>query len=268
MSIWQTYIFGLFPITAIACSTWLLSLRKRDVSIVDGVWSLLLWSAGVTYVVAGPPLRSRALLILTLLTVWAVRLAVYITARNWGEPEDRRYQQIRARNQPNFDIKSLYLVFLLQALLAWIISLPLLCAASADARLIWPDYLGGAIVVFGILFESIGDRQMARFKSDPANRGQVMDRGLWRYTRHPNYFGECCVWWGFYVIALAANGWWSLPGPLLITILLLRVSGVALLEKDIADRRPAYRLYMQRTNSFIPGRPRQMMKSAADSTSD
>jgi steroid 5-alpha reductase family enzyme len=111
-------------------------------------------------------------------------------------------------------------------------------------------------VLFGILFESIADAQLAAFKARPDSQGQVMDTGLWRYTRHPNYFGECCVWWGFYLFAVSAGGWWSIVSPLLMTILLLRVSGVTLLEKDIGERRPAYRDYVQRTNAFIPGLPK------------
>ena len=110
--------------------------------------------------------------------------------------------------------------------------------------------------MFGFVFEAIGDQQLASFKADPANRGKVMDRGVWRYTRHPNYFGECCVWWGFFVMALSAGGWWAVLSPLLMTGLLLKVSGVALLEKDIGERRPEYRDYIRRTNAFFPGPPK------------
>ena len=115
------------------------------------------------------------------------------------------------------------------------------------------DILGAALAIFGIAFESLADAQLAQFKADAANAGRVMDRGLWRYSRHPNYFGEFCVWWGFYVIALGAGGWWTVFSPLLMTLLLLRVTGVALLEKDIGERRPAYRDYIARTNAFFPG---------------
>jgi steroid 5-alpha reductase family enzyme len=190
---------------------------------------------------------------LVLTTAWAVRLTVYITARNWGEPEDRRYQNIRARHEPNFAFKSLFIVFILQGVLAWIVSLPLLAAATGTSALGALDYLGAAIVLLAILFEAVADWQLSRFKADAANRGRVMDSGLWRYTRHPNYFGECCVWWGLYLLALSAGGWWSGLGPLLMTALLLKVSGVSLLERDIGERRPDYRQYVERTNAFIPG---------------
>jgi steroid 5-alpha reductase family enzyme len=194
--------------------------------------------------------------VLALLAVWAVRLAGYITWRNWGEGEDHRYQAIRARNQPNFEWKSLYLVFVLQGVLAWIVSLSLLAAIVSERPWGWLDTLGMAVVVFGIVFEAVGDAQLAAFNARPENRGKVMNSGLWRYTRHPNYFGEFCVWWGFYLIALSAGGWWALLSPLLMSVLLLKVSGVALLEKDIGERRPAYRDYIARTNAFFPGVPR------------
>jgi steroid 5-alpha reductase family enzyme len=187
-----------------------------------------------------------------------LRLATYITARNWGEEEDHRYQAIRKRNEPNFAIKSLYLIFLFQALLAWIISLPLLASANSTQALNFLDYIGAAIVIFGTSFEAIGDWQLARFKANPANKGLVMDRGLWRCTRHPNYFGECCVWWGFYVLAVASGGWWSIFSPLVMTTLLLKVTGVAMLEKNISKRRPEYERYIQQTNAFFPG-PRRAL---------
>jgi steroid 5-alpha reductase family enzyme len=197
-------------------------------------------------------------LTLLLLSLWALRLAVYITARNWGHGEDPRYQAIRRRNDPGFAVKSLWLVFGLQALLAWVISLPLLGAilSPAPQHLNALDYLGAAIWSVGLFFETVGDWQLARFKKDPANQGQVMDRGLWRYTRHPNYFGDFCVWWGFYLIALAGGAWWSIVGPIVMSTLLLRVSGVTLLEKDIGKRRPGYAEYVARTSAFFP-RPRR-----------
>ena len=193
---------------------------------------------------------------LALGSAWALRLALFITWRNWGHGEERRYQAIRERNQPGYRFKSLYLVFLLQAVLAWVVSAPFLPGVAAAPPLNVLDCVGFALAAFGIVFEAIGDAQMARFKADPGHKGQVMDRGLWRYTRHPNYFGEACIWWGLWLAALAGAGWagaWSIVSPLLMTVLLLKVSGVKLLEKDIAERRPAYRDYIARTNAFVPG---------------
>lgn len=246
---------GLWAILAIAFVTWLVSLAKSDVSIVDSVWSLLILSAGIAYAVTLPREGPRTPLVLTLAVLWAARLAGYITWRNRGEPEDRRYQEIRARNEPHFALKSLYLVFLLQGVLAAIVSLPLLAAFASPGALNPLDALGSAVVLFGLVFETIGDWQLARFKGDPANQGKVMDSGLWRYTRHPNYFGEFCVWWGFFLIALAGGGWWAILSPLLMSVLLLKVSGVTLLEKDLGGR-PAYRDYIARTNAFFPGAPK------------
>ena len=240
-----------------ATLTWLLSLLLRNVSIVDSLWSLMLFMAGVVYALGSDPRAPRLSLALWLLAIWAARLAVYITSRNAGKGEDRRYVEIRERNQPGFAWKSLYLVFWLQAALAWVISLPLLGAFASNEPLGWLDYLGASLWIIGFVFEAGGDWQLSRFKKNPANDGQVMNRGLWRYTRHPNYFGEFCIWWGFWLMALAAGAWWSLPGPLLISFLLLRVSGVSLLEKDIGNRRPQYADYVLKTNAFFPGPPRK-----------
>jgi len=247
---------GVCAILVLGFITWCVSLLKRDVSIVDSVWSLLILLAAVVYAVMLPASGPRAPWVLALAALWALRLAVYITWRNWGEPEDHRYRAIRARNQPNYEFKSLYLVFGLQGALAAIVSLPLLAALASSRPPNELDVLGICVFAFGLAFETLGDWQLARFKADAANRGRVMDRGLWRYTRHPNYFGEFCVWWGFYLIALAGGGWWAIVSPLLMSLLLLKVSGVTLLEKDIGERRPDYGGYIARTNAFFPGPPR------------
>ncbi|KAA6185088.1 DUF1295 domain-containing protein [Thiohalocapsa marina] len=250
------YAAGLAVALGIAIGAWLVSLIRGDVSIVDSLWSIFFLAMLLTYVQLAPTVAERAYLVLFLVTVWAVRLSVFITLRNWGEPEDHRYQAIRANNQPHFEFKSLYIVFSLQAILAWIISLPLLGIVLGGTTLGWLDLVAVALWLIGFAFEAIGDQQLAAFKSNPANRGQVMDQGLWRYTRHPNYFGEACIWWAFYLFAVAAGAWWTIIAPLLMTFLLLRVSGVALLEKDIGTRRPAYQDYMRRTNAFLPGPPK------------
>jgi steroid 5-alpha reductase family enzyme len=252
----RAYLAGLAVLLAAAALVWLVSVPKRDVSIVDSLWGVLfVLAAGVYFAtLEGGP---RSVLVLALVAIWAARLTVYITWRNWGEGEDHRYREIRRRNEPRFWLKSLYLVFGLQAVLAWWISLPLLAAIGGAEPLGWLGWLGVTLCLGGMLFESGGDWQLARFKADPANRGRVLDRGLWRYTRHPNYFGECCVWWGFYLLALAAGGWWSIVAPLLMTWLLLKVSGVALLEQTIQERRPAYADYIRRTSAFVPWPPRK-----------
>lgn len=247
---------GLATALILALLTWLVSVVKRDVSIVDSVWSVLILAAACTYAAMMVEAGPRTPLVLGLVALWAARLAAYLTWRNWGEPEDRRYVEIRKRNEPHFALKSVYLIFALQGVLAWIVSLSLLAAIGSAAPLHGLDAAGVALFVFGFAFETIADLQLARFKSRSENRGQVLATGLWRYTRHPNYFGELCVWWGFYLMAAAAGGWWTIVSPLLMSLLLLRVSGVTLLEKDIGERRPAYRDYVARTNALFPGVPR------------
>jgi steroid 5-alpha reductase family enzyme len=238
-----------------AIAGWLLSLAKRDVSIVDSLWSLF-FLLGLGVYVCASEVAPRTALLVVLVSLWALRLSIYLTWRNWGEPEDHRYQVIRARNEPNFSVKSVYLIFGFQVVLAGIIAFPLFTAASSPAPLGFGDYLGIALWLIGMVFEVVGDWQLARFKSNPMQKGRVLNTGLWRYTRHPNYFGETALWWGYYAIALSAGAWWTVFAPLLMTLLLLKVSGVALLEKDIGERRPAYADYVRRTNAFLPWFPK------------
>lgn len=251
---WNIYFRGLAVIGAIAFVGWVIGSARRNVTIVDCLWGLFFLAATLVYV--NGRWTQRTLLITALVAVWALRLAGYLTLRSWGNPEDARYQKIRAANEPGFMWKSLYIIFGLQTLLAGIISLPLFVAAQSPTELGVLDAAGYALWLVGFLFETGADLQMARFKADPAHRGVVMDRGLWRYSRHPNYFGEFCLWWGYYLIAVAAGGWWTIVSPLIMSFLLLKVSGVALLEKDIGERRPAYADYIARTPAFFPGVPK------------
>jgi steroid 5-alpha reductase family enzyme len=254
------YVSGLGAALLMGFGAWLLSLPRRSVSHVDSFWSLFFLLMAGVYAVMAPTLAARAYLMLALVAVWAIRLSIHITWRNWGEGEDRRYQRIRRENEPGFAWKSLYLVFGVQAFLAWVISLPLLAAILGTAPLGALDFAGAALWLVGFAFQAVGDQQLARFKARPGSEGQVMDRGLWRYTRHPNYFGEACMWWGFFLIAASAGGWWAFVSPVVMTFLLLRVSGVTLLERDIAERRPGYRDYVRRTNAFFPGPPRKVSR--------
>ena len=250
------YFYGFVILALAAVFVWGVSLYRHNVDIVDSLWSLLFLFAALTYVYNTALISSRANLLLGLVSIWALRLCIYLTARNWGHEEDRRYQAIRRRHEPGFAFSSVYRIFLFQAVLAWFISLPLLGAILSAAPFGILDYLGISLWVIGFIFEAVGDWQLSVFKRNPANAGQVMDQGLWRYTRHPNYFGDFCVWWGFYLMALSAGAWWSIIGPMLMSMLLLKVSGVTLLERDIGKRRPAYAEYIQRTNAFFPGVPR------------
>ncbi|MBS0447055.1 MAG: DUF1295 domain-containing protein [Proteobacteria bacterium] len=247
---------GLAGTCVLAVVVWLISVKRHDVSIVDSAWSLLVLVPPLTAAARLPAMELRGKVVLVLAGAWALRLSAHITRRHRGEPEDRRYREIRARNEPHFAVKSLYLVFGLQAVLAWVVALPLVAAVAGAAAWRPLDAAGSAWAVFGIVFEAVADAQLARFKADPAQRGRVMAQGLWRYTRHPNYFGEFCIWWGVWLCALSAGAAWTVLSPLLMSALLLRVSGVTLLERDIAERRPGYREYVRRTNAFFPGRPR------------
>ncbi|GAC1302646.1 MAG: DUF1295 domain-containing protein [Steroidobacteraceae bacterium] len=256
MFLLSTYLQGLAAVCVVGAGAWIVSLRQRDVSLVDSLWPLMFVLLALTAARSAAFAGPRTLLTLVLVVTWALRLSVYITWRNWGHGEDRRYQAIRARNDPGFAFKSLYLIFGFQALLAWFISLPLHGAIASLRPLGWLDGAGVALWLTGFIFETGGDWQLARFKRDPANQGRVMDRGFWRLTRHPNYFGDFAVWWGFYLIAAGGGAWWTFGGPVLMSILLMKVSWVALLEKDIGERRPLYADYIRRTNAFFPGPPR------------
>lgn len=254
------YFVALFVILAVGVVSWLFSIIKKDVSFVDSLWSLFFLIAAIVFALKAQPLSVKGQLVLALVVIWSLRLSIYITARNWGKPEDYRYQSIRANNEPGFTFKSLYIVFGLQGVLAWLVALPLLPAISSDSALTAIDLVAASLWLVGFIFEAVGDYQLARFKSRDDSRGRVLDTGLWRYTRHPNYFGEFCMWWSFYLFAVASGGWWSIASPLLMSLLLLKVSGVAMLENTIADRRPKYAEYIHRTNAFFPG-PRRALKA-------
>ena len=243
-------------ILGVGAVAWLVSVVIRNVAFVDSLWSLFFLIAAVTFAVnAGLP-SARGMLVTILVAVWALRLSIYITARNWGKPEDYRYQAIRANNEPGFAFKSSYIVFGLQGVLAWLIALPLLPAITVPGGIGLLEIIATALWLVGFTFEAVGDFQLARFKRDPSNTGRVLDSGLWRYTRHPNYFGDFCIWWAFYLFSFAAGGWWTVLSPLLMSFLLLKVSGVAMLERTIGERRPEYASYVRRTNAFFPGQPR------------
>jgi len=254
---WSAFAWSGVSLLVVAVLFWMISLVRNDVSIVDSLWSLMFLLVVLVYTAITDNSGPREMLVLVLVAIWALRLCVYISLRNHGEPEDHRYRDIRANNQPGFRYKSLYIVFLFQAVLAWIISLPLAAAIGGQTDIGLLDYAGCTLFVIGIFFEAVGDLQLSRFRKNPENAGKVLDTGLWRYTRHPNYFGNFTLWWGFYLLALSAGAWWSVVSPLLMSFLLLKVSGVALLEKDISGRRPKYQQYIRRTNAFFPGLPRK-----------
>lgn len=236
---------------------WLVSVKRHNVTLVDTLWAMFFLTSAVMTFVLFSGQTTRAWLLLSLVTLWSLRLSTYLHLRNHNKPEDLRYQAIRERNEPNFKFKSLYLVFLLQAVLAWIISAPIHVGMLATSALNIADYIGLGLWVIGMFFQVTGDTQLMKFKSLPTNKNKVLNTGVWRYTRHPNYFGEACIWFGYGLIAIGANAWWTIFSPIFMTFLLIKITGVKLLEADIAKRRPDYQQYMRNTNTFIPWLPKK-----------
>jgi steroid 5-alpha reductase family enzyme len=238
---------------------WFVSIARSNVSIVDIAWGIgFVIVAWVVHLNAEHS-NTRSTIQLTFATIWGLRLGAYLLNRNWGEPEDYRYAAMRRRVGPSYTYKSIYMVFGLQGTLMLVVSLPLMAVqglpSTAPFGLI--DWLATAMVVVGFYFEAMGDHQLTRFKADPNNEGRVMDQGVWAWTRHPNYFGDALQWWGFWVFAISVPGAaWTVIGPIVMTVLLIRISGVHLLERGLRKRKPDYEAYIARTPAFIPRPPR------------
>lgn len=258
MSFIGIYVSALAVILGLMTLLWLVSLPLKNSSIVDIFWGTgFVISNWVFFALTPDGFLPRRLLIGILVTVWGLRLSLYILWRNWGKGEDFRYRKWREEAGAKWWWQSYLRVFLLQGILMWIISTPLLAAqfSAAPKQLTLFDYIGAAGWLIGFFFEVTGDLQLARFKTDPTNKGKVMDRGVWGLTRHPNYFGDSAQWWGYYLIA-SSGGWWTIFSPVIMTLFLLRVSGVTLLEKTL-ETRPGYREYVERTSAFIPWFPKK-----------
>ena len=241
-------------LTGCATVLWLVSLQLRDASIADLMWGLFFVVQALTNHLLEPTTRSLWMLVLT--GIWGVRLSLYLSIRNHGQPEDRRYRAMRARHGEHFWWRSLFTVFILQMLLAWFIGMPQQLT-TGDVEWGWIDGVALICWTIGLLFEVVGDWQLNQFLKQDNPTG-VLNTGLWRYTRHPNYFGDALLWWGFGLFGYSAtNAPWVLLSPLLMTVLLLKVSGVSLLEKDIKERRPKYKDYIEKTPAFIPWFPKR-----------
>ena len=250
--------WNLAAVTALMITGWLISLAYRNVTIVDSLWGLgFVLIAWLTYFMSDG-YGDRKLLIAILVTLWGLRLSLYLSWRNWGKGEDPRYGSWRSKTGDRFWLVSLFKVFILQALFLWVISVAVQVgqvAATPDS-LTWFDAIGFIIWATGFLFESIGDWQLARFKLDPTSKGRVMDRGLWAYTRHPNYFGEFLIWWGVYLITLSTpDSWWTILSPVIISVVLLKMTGIPLTEQELVKNRPGYSDYVKRTSAFVPWWP-------------
>jgi len=230
---------------------WLLSLRKNNVTHVDIMWSLFFVFNTLYFYTAFTP-SLRATLILFLVLLWGLRLSVYLAIRTWGKSEDARYLKIRQNNEPNFRYKSAYIIFGFQSILAWIVGSILFMAIENDHPLTWLDYIGLLVTFFGIIYESIADYQLMQFKNNIKNRGKLLQSGLWKFSRHPNYFGEILVWWGFFITTLVTGIHFNLIAPLLMTFLILRFSGVTLLEANLLKKLNGYNNYQKKVNTIIP----------------
>ena len=253
-------IQSLLLILALVSALWVVSVALKNVSIVDLFWGMGFVIVNSYYFWQMGTQTPSQVLLLVLVSIWGLRLSVYLAWRNIGKGEDFRYQEFRRKyGEKNYWWISYFQVFLLQGVLMWIISLPLLAVnqfATSDS-LSWLDYLGVVFWTIGFLFEAGGDYQLAKFKSNATNKGKVLDTGFWRYTRHPNYFGDSAVWWGYGLLCLSTGHYGYVAGSVIMTLLIIKVSGVALLEKTLNDQKPEYVEYMRRTSSFLPWMPKK-----------
>jgi len=260
MSFLQIYIQALIVILAMMTILWIVSIFLKNVSIVDIFWGFGFVITAGFYFFITEGFETRKIILITLVALWGLRLSVYIAWRNRGKGEDFRYREFRKKYGENrYWWVSYFQTFLLQGLLMWLISAPLLGAQyyPVNNTLTIIDFAGILFWITGFIFEAGGDLQLARFKANPANKGKVMNKGFWKYTRHPNYFGDSAVWWGYGIICFAGGSYLPILGSLLMTALIIKVSGVALLEKSLVDQKPQYRDYIERTSSFFPWFPKK-----------
>jgi len=260
MSFYQIYIQAFFVIMALMTILWIVSIIIKNVSIVDIFWGLGFVIASTFYFLKSEGNDTRKIIIMALVALWGFRLSLYLAWRNTGKGEDFRYREFRKKyGEKRYWWISFFQTFLLQGFLMWLISAPLLGAQyyGTEKNIGILDYIGIFFWLTGILFETGGDFQLAAFKANPENKGRVLDTGFWRYTRHPNYFGDSAVWWGYGFFCLAAGSWLPLIGSILMTVMIIRVSGVLLLEKSLKEQKPQYKKYIEETSSFIPWFPKK-----------
>ena len=258
----QAMLHSAGVVTGLMLLTWFISVRRRNVGLVDIAWGLGFVLIAWTLLLSSAPTPRRWLLA-ALTSIWGLRLSIYLAWRNIGKPEDFRYARMRTRHLGRFALLSLCTVFLLQGVVMLIVALPLLTGmtAQANAPLDTLTWAGCAFWFAGLAFEAGGDWQLARFRANPANAGRVLRSGFWRYTRHPNYFGDFLIWWGLYFVAFGdGTAWWAAIGPIVMSIFLMRVSGVTLLERSLS-RKPGYAEDIAATNAFFPWFPRHRAAS-------
>ena len=263
MTLWELLAVNAGVIGCTMFCLWLLSLRLKDASIVDLFWGFgFVMIAWTTYFFVGH--STRGLVVALLTTLWGLRLSAYLAWRNHGRGEDPRYVAMREYRGETFWWFSLISVFGFQGAVMCLISLPVQAGQLNEASLGLAAFVGIIVWAIGFFFESVGDYQLAKFKSRPENSGKVMDRGLWQFTRHPNYFGNALIWWGLFMVSASWSTLWLAISPLLMTFFLVKVSGVAMLEKTLAARSAEYRDYVKRTSVFIPWLPKRTSAIKAD----
>jgi steroid 5-alpha reductase family enzyme len=256
----EAMLVAAITISCVMVATWLVSLVLKNASIVDIVWGLgfVITSWVLALTIDGD--STRQILLAVMVGLWGLRLGGYLAKRNIGHGEDWRYKAMRKKKGARFGLISLVTVFGLQGVLMWIVSLPVMFGNSDATPGVGPLAVIGVMVwAVGLSFEAIGDWQLVQFKKDPNNAGKVIQTGLWSLTRHPNYFGDALLWWGIGIVgAETGSGVIGFIGPVVMTVLLLRVSGVPMLERSLMKRREGYAEYAARTSSFIPRPPKRI----------
>jgi len=242
-------------ILVIGLFAWLLSWHQHNVAIVDLFWPLFFLVAALLAFLASPERGMVAWIALLLTTLWATRLFLHLLFRNWGKQEDRRYAEIRTRFNPGFEWKSIFVIFWFQGFIAWVVSSPIYMVARSDEGISVFHLFPITLWLVGLIFETISDQQLVTFQRRAEHSNKVLMTGLWRYTRHPNYFGEFCIGWSFYLLSFMSGAWWTIYAPILMTYLLLRFSGITRMEDGIEKRRPGYKKYSDRTSAFFPWPP-------------
>ncbi len=254
------YIQGLLLIISLMTFLWILSVYLRNVSIVDLFWGLGFIIVNAFYFFSSEAINIRQIVLFVMVAIWGLRLSIYLAWRNIGKGEDFRYREFRRKfGVKNYWWISYFQTFLLQGILMWIISVTLygVSLSSNETSLNIIDFIGILIWMVGFIFEAGGDFQMAKFKMNLLNKGKVLNTGFWRFTRHPNYFGDAAVWWGYGLLCIASGSPWYIIGSIIMTLLIIKVSGVALLEQTLKNQKPEYSAYIQKTNSFFPWFPKK-----------
>ena len=254
------YIQGFLLIISLMTFLWILSVYLRNVSIVDLFWGLGFIIVNALYIFSSEAINLRQIVLFVMVAIWGLRLSIYLAWRNIGKGEDFRYREFRRKfGEYNYWWISYFQTFLLQGILMWIISVTLygVSMSSNETSLNIIDFTGILIWIIGFIFEAGGDFQMAKFKMNLVNKGKVLNTGFWRFTRHPNYFGDAAVWWGYGLLCIASGSPWYIIGSIIMTLLIIKVSGVALLEKTLKNQKPEYFAYIQKTNSFFPWFPKK-----------